>query len=207
MSLITQALQDIDYWIENSKSWHADWIRSFGVRPGLEREMIELYSEEYDFRFSEEIYELYQWHDGDIRVGDNANPILFLSLDSAVRNIVTGHFPNLPYVPLFRGDECYYVTPEAAEGQKTSPIFGLDGFIRGRELRSDVHFYHNCYAPSITCLMQAMAECAKTYDGISAEHMEGSRSDIYPVTGSGRSILSPIYDKHGVIGYSSGMWR
>jgi cell wall assembly regulator SMI1 len=74
MSLLTQALQDIDYWIENSKSWHAEWIRSFGVRPGLEREMIELYSEEYDFRFSEEIYELYQWHDGDIRVGDNANP-------------------------------------------------------------------------------------------------------------------------------------
>jgi hypothetical protein len=60
MSLLTQALQDIDHWIENSKSWHADWIRSFGVYPGLEQDMIELYSEEYNFRFSEEIYELYE---------------------------------------------------------------------------------------------------------------------------------------------------
>jgi hypothetical protein len=125
MSLLTQALQDIDYWIENSKTWHAEWIRSFGVRPGLERDMIDLYAEEYDFRFSEEIYELYQWHDGDIRIGDNANPIFFVPLDRAVTNIVTGHFPYLPYMPLFIGDECYYLTPEASEGQKTSPILAL----------------------------------------------------------------------------------
>jgi hypothetical protein len=208
MSLLTQALQDIDYWIENSESWHADWIRSFGVRPGLEREMIELYSEEYNFRFSEEVYELYQWHDGFIRVGDNANPIFFETLDYAVKDIVTGHFPNLPYMPLFRGDECYYVTPEATEGQKTSPVFGFDGYISRRESRPRGDFYHDCYAPSITCLMQAMAECAKTYDGISAEHMRGSRSDIYPGgPGPWRSILSPIYDKYGVVGSSSGMWR
>ncbi|MEM9217237.1 MAG: hypothetical protein AAGD25_23200 [Cyanobacteria bacterium P01_F01_bin.150] len=67
MSLLTQALEKIDYWISHSQSWHANHIRSSPVYrnlPGLEREMIELYSEEFQFRFSEEIYELYQWHDG-----------------------------------------------------------------------------------------------------------------------------------------------
>jgi hypothetical protein len=209
MSLLTQALQDIDYWIENSKSWHAEWIRSFGVRPGLERDMIDLYAEEYDFRFSEEIYELYQWHDGDIRIGDNANPIFFVPLDCAVTHIVTGHFPYIPYMPLFIGDECYYVTPEASEGQKTSPIFGFDGYISGNKSRPRGDFYHNNYAPSVTCLMQAIAECAKNYDGISAMHMDGSSKDIYPENTylCNRSILSPIYEKYGVIGGSSGLWR
>jgi hypothetical protein len=79
-------------------------------------------------------------------------------------------------MPLFIGDECYYVTPEASEGQKTSTIFGFDGFISERNSRPHGYFYHNCYAPSITCLMQAVAECARTYDGISAEHMH----DVLP---------------------------
>lgn len=209
MSLLTQALQDIDYWIENSRSWHANWIRSGRLRPGLEREMIELYSEEYNFRFSEEVYELYQWHDGDIRVGDYANPVMFAALDQAVRDIVTEHFPYLPYMPLFVGDEIYYVIPEASDDEKVSPIFCFDGYISAMESRAQGCFRHKVYAPSITCLMQAIAECAKTYDGISAQHMEvdHSWSDIYPDRPkSWRSILSPIYDKYGVVGDSSGIW-
>ncbi len=209
MSLLTQALQDINYWIENSKSWHADWIRSYGVRPGLEREMIELYSEEYNFQFSEEVYELYQWHGGGIPVGDYANPIFFQTLDQAVASIVTGQFPCLPYIGLFRGDGVCYVTPEASDGQKTSPIFAGDGFISNSE-SSRLDFYDKRYAPSVTCLMQAIAECAKTYDGISAMHMDYSPSEIYPNyprIGRSRSVLSQIYDKYGVVGDSSGIWR
>jgi hypothetical protein len=216
MSLLTKALQDIDSWIENSESWHADHIRSHlihgcGVHPGLEREMIELYSEEYNFQFSEELYELYQWHNGLFWVGDNANPISFVSLDMAVGNIVTEHFPCLPYMPLFTGDECYYVTPEASVGQKTSPIFGFDGFISARESRPRGYFYYDTYAPSITALMQAIAECANTYDGISAHFMcyggKLQHREIYPNFPKKGSILSPIYDKYGVVGDSSGLWQ
>jgi hypothetical protein len=170
--------------------------------------MIDLYSEEYNFRFSEEVYELYQWHDGYIRVGDNANPIFFIPLDYAVVDIVRGHVPYLPYMPLFTGDECYYVTPEASEGQKTSPVFGFDGWIE-REARPRGDFYHNNYAPSISCLMQAIAECARTHDGISAMHMRGEKphQELFPDLHFGRSALTPIYEKYGVVGGVSGLWN
>lgn len=84
-SPLTQALKEIDHWIETSSSYHAGRIRNdFNVRPGLEREMIELYSAEFDFHLSEEVYELYQWHDGHFGVGDYANHVFFGTLDQAV---------------------------------------------------------------------------------------------------------------------------
>jgi hypothetical protein len=147
MSPLTQALQEIDHWIETSKSWHADWIRKFGVRPGLEREMIELYSEEFDFQFSEEVCELYQWHDGFIRLGDYANPVFFESLDTAGANIVRNHIPNRPYMPLFIGDEANWVTPEAFSDQQPSPIFLYDGFISQGQPNLSYGCFRKMYMP------------------------------------------------------------
>lgn len=112
-------------------------------------------------------------------------------------------------MPLFFGDEAYWVTPEASNGQKTSPIFLFDGFISSSKLRSDLDFLPDVYAPSITCLMQAISECAKTYDGISANYMIGSwdKKELYPDSPNRkRSILSPIYEKHGLVGMCSGLW-
>jgi hypothetical protein len=56
--------------------------------------------------------------------------------------------------------------------------------------------------------MQAVAE-AKTHDGISAslKAMDGSKEDIYRYYPKYHSILSPIYEEHGVVGDCSGLWR
>ena len=215
MSLLTEALQKIDYWFEHSQSSYASWHRNrqdIWLRPGLERELLELYSEEYNFRFSEEVYELYQWHDGRICIGDMANPVCFDPLDRVVDFIVREHIPCRAYMPLFIGDNAFFVVPEASvSNSASSPIFFFDGWIFPEN--SDPPwgcFRPEHYAPSITCLMQAIAECAEKFDGISAEYMEGDRQTIYPYFSQvryRRSILSPIFDKYGVIGDCSGMWR
>ena len=70
MSELTQALEKFSDWIENSQSSHAQMIRNnpdrddeyrkeWSPKPGLEREMIELYIEEMNLELPEEIYELY----------------------------------------------------------------------------------------------------------------------------------------------------
>jgi hypothetical protein len=217
MSLLTEALQEIDSWMQTSRSTHAEWIRSYGIRPGLDRDLIELYSEEIDFRFSDEVYELYQWHDGIIKVGDYANPIFFLNLEQTDVWLVRPCSPHPAYLPLFKGHNAYWMIYEASDNQKESSIFMFDGCIEcsdhsarslpGHSPGKPGHeeFCPNTYAPSITSLMQAMAECARTYDGISAELIDGSLQDLY--ISHNRSILSPIYEKYGVVGDSSGIWR
>lgn len=204
MSALTEALREIDTWIQTSQSDHATRLREnyyLPIKSGLEQELIELYSEEFNFSFSEEVYELYQWHDEDILVGDLANPVYFVSLDSACKDIVQGHCPYRPYIPLFTGDEAYWVVPEASDSQQSSPLFFYDGFISGGKPTQNGIFRANTYAPSITALMQAMAECTRIYDGISAYWMDE------PLVGRRTSILSPIYQKYGVVGHYSGLWN
>jgi hypothetical protein len=206
MSQLTEALLEFDSWIENSKSWHANRIRSYKtvtgleIRPGLEREIIELSSEEYSFQLSEEVYELYQWHDGIIEMGDMANPVFFVNLDCAISYVCKFEFPCLP---IFIGDDTFYVIHAAEPGQKFSPIYHYNGRIGSGT------FVHGAYSPSITSLIQAVAECAKTHDGISAslKSMDGSKEDIYRYHPKYHSILSPIYEKYGVVGDCSGLWQ
>jgi hypothetical protein len=206
MSLLTEALQEIDSWIQTSASSHASQIRSDGVRPGLDRDLIEVYSEEIDFRFSEEVYELYQWHDGIPKIGDYANPVCFIRLERTGTYLVREHIPHPPYLPLFIGDKAYWIIPEASIHQKESPIFLLDGYIAEKFSKpADGALSTKVYTPSITSLMQAMAECTITYGEISVRWMDGSHQDLY--LPSGRSILSPIYEKYGVVGSYSGIWH
>lgn len=213
MSLLTQALEKIDDWIRNSPSWHATHLRNTPVyknRPGLEREMIELYSEEFQFKFSEEVYELYQWHDGGMLISDMSNPVRFSSLDNSMHYCIGEHVPYRPYIPLFIGDESYFIIFEASESQQTSPIFFFNGLIfPGSSRPSRGGFSSYSYAPSITCLMQAIAECAMVHDGISSEYMlmDNNAQEIYPDPWRRFSILSPIFEKYGVIGDCSGLWR
>jgi cell wall assembly regulator SMI1 len=88
MSKITEALDKISFWIENSESAHALFIKNgtlgrFYPLPGLEKEMIKLYVEEINFNMPEEVYDLYQWHDGEFEVGNYANPVVFQPFDQA----------------------------------------------------------------------------------------------------------------------------
>ncbi|MBE9030516.1 hypothetical protein IQ266_12320 [filamentous cyanobacterium LEGE 11480] len=214
---MTQALNEIDDWIDHSQSWHALHIRQnaapvYGAHPGLERAIIDLYAEECRFCFSEEVYELYQWHDGNILMGEMANPISLSSLDHAMSLMIQGHVPYRPYLPLFVGDDAYYVIPQAVAGQATSPIFFFDGRIMPGDTKPIWgNFCPSFFAPSITALMQAMAECIKTYDGISAEYMRmddaNKELDIYLDHTYNLSILTPIYQKYGVVGTAAGLWR
>lgn len=88
MSELTEALEKLSYWIENSQSSHARLIRNhpsvdIRLKPGLEKEMIELYVEEMNFDLPEEVYELYQWHNGSFKIEDYANPVFFKSLENS----------------------------------------------------------------------------------------------------------------------------
>jgi hypothetical protein len=205
MSLLTQALQDINHWIASSESWHAKRIRGHGVRPGLQHEMIKSCSDELNFQFSEEVIELYKWRDGDFWIGDLANPVYFVSLNEAVRRIVELHSHCQRYLPLFIGDEAYWIVPEVPDVQEKSPVF----FVDETYLVSTSRLCDGVFSPSLTCLMQAVAECARTHDGISAIYMREERphQEIFPDLHFGRSVLTPIYEKYGVVGGVSGLWN
>lgn len=213
MSILTEALKEIDDWIYNSQSGHAAFIRrgmGNGIRNGLERRAIDLYAEETQFNFSDEIYELYQWHDGEIVFGDMANPVCFTPLKNAIRFAIKEDIPYRPYLPLFIGDDAFYVVFDALENQESSPIFFFDGRILPGDLKpSHGTFHPSFYSPSITCLMQAIAECTKKHDGISAAYMywNNEESRVYLDRTRQHSILSHIYDRYGVTGDCSGLWR
>ena len=111
MSELTQALEKFSFWIENSQSSHAQMIRrhptmddeyrkKWSPQPGLEREMIELYVEEMNLELPEEIYELYQWHNGQFVIGDYANSVYFESFEQSFHCVFEWGFNKFPtYIP------------------------------------------------------------------------------------------------------------
>ena len=115
------------FWIENSQSSHAQMIRShptmdderWSPQPGLEREIIELYAEEMNLYLPEEIYELYQWHNGQFIIGDYSNPVYFLSFEESFHSVFEWRFNKFP---IFFGDDCHYAIDRVEKGQQFSPI-------------------------------------------------------------------------------------
>jgi hypothetical protein len=216
MSPLTQSLQQIDYWMQQSDSPHARQIRDgcgglFCPRAGLSKETIQLYSQVIGFQLSDEVYELYQWHNGTILMGDMANPVYFVSLEKGLEYRSKNNFN---YLPLFIGDDTFYVVPEATEGDRTSPISHYNGRISKSSDSSitpwsyDGGFIHESQAPSITNLMQAIAECIEKYDGFSSFKMGSSPGHSFEENRRYYdAALSPIYRKHGVTDDVCGLWR
>ena len=200
MSLLTQSLEKLSAWIENSKSDHAHHIRDhyflgkhcglneWGLKPGLEQEMIELYAEEMDLKLPQEVYELYQWHNGKFVIGDYANPVHFGTFEEGFHSVFNDGFSHFP---IFFGDGCYYAIDKITDNSTSSPIRLYDG---GSEVPG-------VYAPSLTDLMQAVVECAENYDVISIQLAIGEidRKQDY--------LITDTYRKHGVIGQICGLWR
>ena len=200
MSVLTQSLEKFSFWIENSQSSHAQFIRNHPLRrnvnyyddwylkPGLEKEMIELYAEEMDFKLPEEVYELYQWHNGRFVIGDYANDVCFGTFEEGFHSVFNDGFSHFP---IFFGDGCYYAIDKITDNSTSSPIRLYDG---GSEVPG-------VYAPSLTDLMQAVVECTENYDVISIQYLIGEidRKKDY--------LITDIYRKHGVIGQISGLWR
>jgi hypothetical protein len=78
MSEITEALQRIEAWLQNHMP-----NRAAELKPGLTRDEIDELVKDLPFSLPEEVYELYQWHDGSVDrfVFVNYN---FFSLNDAI---------------------------------------------------------------------------------------------------------------------------
>ncbi len=201
MTEILEALAKFSFWIENSQSSHAQMIRSHPSRieemrkewlphPGLEREMIELFVEEMNLELPEEVYEFYQWHNGRFIIGDYANPIYIPPLEDAFEQVFEGRFKNFP---IFFGDDCYYLIDPVKRGQNLSPIRFYD---------SGIH--RDVYAPSLTSVMKALAECAEKYDLISIYYAD---FDSQEQRQKQSRFVTQLFERYGVIGMTCGLWR
>ncbi len=207
-SPLVKALEKIDYWIKNSNSEHAQKIRGefhylcFGTpiesneytpQPGIEREMVELYAEEIDFKLSEEIYELYEWHNGNFIIGDVSNPVYFFPFE----HNFCQYAEKARAFPIFVGDDLYYFVEEATENRYNSPIYCLNG----RDFFSYKTSFTYNYAPSITIYMQAMAECIEVYSEISIQCSNLSSQWL-----KYKPLFSQIYEKYGVNTEGNVIW-
>lgn len=209
MSELTQALKKFSFWIENSQSSHAHMIRSYptkhegikslwSLKPGLEREMIELYVEEMNLELPEEIYELYQWHNGNFEIGDYANPVSFPSFEDAFYRVFDWGFKKFP---IFLGDDCHYAIDPVKRGQRTSPIrFYEESGIS----QNDSNISSSFYAPSLTNVIKAVVECAEKYDKISIYYGDFDSTEQRQYQSQ---LITQIYKKYGVVGQSCGLWR
>ena len=211
MSELTQALKRFSFWIENSQSSHAQIIKTnypfrdekhrkeWSPQPGLEREMIELYVEETNLELPEEIYEIYQWHNGKFEIGDYANPVYFPSFEEAFDCVFKWGFKKFP---IFLGHRCHYAIDPVKRGQQTSPIRYYESGIE----QNEDEIVYSVYAPSLTNVMKAVAECAEKYDAISIYYADFDSMPMKPRY-SQSSLITQTYQKYGVVGRSCGLWR
>lgn len=168
-SELSQALSEISCWIDTSNTDHARHLRSsHQLRSGLDRAEIDKYLQDINFSLTEELYELYQWHNGEIILGEYGNPVSFVPLQKAISSM---NRHNMSHLPIFIGDQIYYVASSAADNRNSSEIYSYDSL-------DSWEFKINgaAYAPSITSLMQAVSECVRKYDGMSSYQMAMDKS-------------------------------
>ena len=78
MSEMTEALQSIEIWLQNHMP-----NRAAELKPGITRDEIDEQVKDLPFSLPDEVYELYQWHDGSVDMFAVEN-YDFLSLGSAI---------------------------------------------------------------------------------------------------------------------------
>ena len=205
---LSQALKEISDWIDTSSTEHAGQIRSsHQLRNGLNRKEIDQCFQEIEFRPTDELYELYQWHNGEIILGEYANPVFFVPLKKAISSMKRHHMSHLP---IFIGDAIYYVASPTTGNTKSSEIYSYDGF-GSREFKIN----GAAYAPSITSLMQAVSECVRKHNGISPymmamdENLRGN-SSFQEANSSYTSLFDSIYAQHSIRSIMGGLgclWR
>ena len=126
MSALVQALERISNWAESNDSRFAQRMRQ-EMKPGLTPEEIEQFLSNLPFRLPEEVYQIYQWRNGDMFMGESANPVYFISLSDAVYQEASfSHYVESLYFPVFLGDGFAYVVCGDTEQQKYSPIYHYD---------------------------------------------------------------------------------
>ncbi len=203
-----EALEKFSFWIENSQSSHAQMIRShpnadeeyrkeWSPQPGLEREMIELFVEEMNLELPEEVYEFYQWHNGQFVVGDYANSVYIPRFEDSFHHVFEWGFEKFP---IFLGDDCHYAIDRVKKGEKYSPIRLYECGVKHDE-GNIVSCFH---APSLTNVMKAVAECTQKYDLISIYYTD---FDSWEQRKKQSLLITQIFEKHGVVGETCGLWR
>lgn len=119
MSELTEALEIIYSWLEENQPNCAE-----ALEPGLTDNQIAEQLKDLSIKLPNEVYELYQWHDGTSGsfLKDN-DDIRFLSLWEAIdlyQNWNTNIFPLF-----FRCEVCFFIAVDDQE-KVTSPIFSND---------------------------------------------------------------------------------
>ena len=172
MSSLMEALERIDNWFRQNRS---EYVPLF--QPGLTREVIEEKTKNLPFQLPEEVYELYQWHNGtlaglkwgqaDLPVGYWFHPLekpieLYfesMKLEEEMKEFYEnteggweGKFWNTDWFPIFsHGNDTYHVTC----GQDSIPVASIWYFYP--EFVEPEFHYEN-----LTAMMLTVAECYET---------------------------------------------
>lgn len=172
MSVLTDALNRIMTWLQQNSPTSAS-----GFLPGLSPEAIEKKLGELPFRLPQELYELYQWRNGDDRCSSVFVYHWLLSLDTAIQysQDINDSFwlevrekdgDPLYLFPMFDFDGEYFAVPGSDSPTDTASIFHIGCDDGGVSLAFT----------SLTNMMLAIAECYET--------------GVYSVTPDGRLEVS-----------------
>lgn len=108
MSEITEALQRIEVWLQNHMP-----NRAAELKPGLTRDEIEEQVKDLPFSLPEEVYELYQWHDGSV------DRFVFEQYDFlSLKYAIASYSEWWGYVRVYEIEEAYFF-------EKCFPVFEL----------------------------------------------------------------------------------
>ncbi len=123
--MLTETLERILAWLQAH-----DQPAAASLQPGLSQAEIEAKVKELPFRLPQEVYELYQWRNGD-PAGHELFPYhVFLPLEEAVHRLGSRHQLPEPWdpkwFPIFDFDESYYVVICDETDTEASPTFLID---------------------------------------------------------------------------------
>ncbi len=208
MSDLQTSLQRIDDWIVQNDSKLAKKLQN-QLNPGLSRSNIESKITEslskynrkaHNPHFPEEVFDLYQWHDGSFWLSNFAS---FNTLDQALGlQSPVAPVPEF-FLPLFSTEYyfCGVFCDKKADGE--IPIYHFESG------QGNLPFI---ISPSLKNLMTAIAECLEQHGGFSPSAMaidsQGCMSDqdfyygpnayCTQLISSNDSKLAPIYERYNV---------
>lgn len=159
MTDLTSALNRILRWLESHSPASAA-----GFQAGLSSEIIAAKLKPFPFEIPQEIYELYQWRNGDQSYSSVFGYLWFLDIDSACEAASS---------EVLNDEVLLEVREQAGEPQFLFPLFAFDGeyfAVQGcQESQPESLIFHvsDCYEinpafVNLTAMMLAIAECYET---------------------------------------------
>ena len=166
MSSLKQALDRIDAWLDGHPTQFAQRLKS-QLKSGITRIRLHEVVGELPYHLPEEIYELYDWHNGGMEVGYTSEAVRLCCIQEAAEQIYVSPLMGSaqvksPYFPFMLADDwqAFVVCGDLDDGSKSSPVY----FYNKNSDEPAVHVV----APSITNVMLAIAECLETHGFASA---------------------------------------